>query len=42
MSLYCFQPGKGVKQLLLSVKHSRPSEHAIDKTHILNPVFSED
>ena len=38
MSLYYFQPGKDVKQLLLSVKHCRPSQHAFDKTHILYPV----
>ena len=37
-----FQPGKVIKQLLLHVKHCRPSEHAFDKTDILNPVFSED
>ena len=42
MSLYYFQPGKGAKQLLLSVKNCRPLEHAFDKTHSLNPVFSED
>ena len=41
MSLY-FQPGKGIKQLLLIVKHCWQSEHAFDKTHILNPVCSED
>ena len=42
MSLYYFQPGKGVKQLLLRVKHCRRSEHAFDKTHILyiSSVFS--
>ena len=32
MNLYYFQPGKGIKQLLLSVKHCRPSEHALGKT----------
>ena len=41
MSLYYFQPGKDVKQLLSSMKPCRPSEHAFNKTHNLNPLFSE-